>query len=115
MHAPRLPVLVIASCCIALLLPGCVRTVASVVTAPVRVASAAADLATTSQSEADEKRGREIRQREERLGRLQREYAQQADRCQRGNDAACREAVALRREMDALIPAIPVEPERQGN
>ena len=34
----------------------------------------AVDLATTSQSEADEKRGREMRQREERLGKLQREF-----------------------------------------
>jgi hypothetical protein len=94
------------------LLGGCVvRTVADVATAPVRVASSAVDMATTSQSEADEARGREIRRREERLGKLEREYAELAGDCDDGDDEACREAVAVRREMDALIPTIPVEPE----
>jgi hypothetical protein len=83
--------------------------VASVVTAPVRIASRAVDLATTSQSEADETRGREIRRREEELGRLQRDYEDKAEDCDDGNDRACRQAVALRREIDALIPTIPVE------
>ena len=47
-------------------LSGCLaKTAFDVVTAPVRIASGAVDLATTSQSEADEKRGREIRKREE--------------------------------------------------
>ena len=46
------------------------------------MASSAVDVATTSQSEADQKRGREIRQREERLGKLQRDYDKQIDRCQ---------------------------------
>ncbi len=87
------------------------RTAASVVTAPVRVASTAVDLATTSQSEADEARGREIRQREERLGRLQREYAEEAEDCDDGDDRACRNAVEIRREMDTLIPTIPLESE----
>lgn len=55
----------------ALLLPGCIaRTALDVATAPVKVAGKAVDLATTSQSEADEKRGRELRKREERLGKL---------------------------------------------
>ncbi len=40
-----------------------------IVTIPVDVASKGVDLATTSQSEADEKRGREIRKAEERAGR----------------------------------------------
>ena len=50
----------------ALLLPGCVSTVSSVVTAPFKVAGKAVDLATTSQSEADRNRGRKIRKAEER-------------------------------------------------
>ena len=50
----------------AFLLPGCVSTVASVVTAPFKVAGKAADWATTSQSEADRNRGRAIRKAEER-------------------------------------------------
>ena len=53
------------------LLGGCVvGTVAStavdVVTLPVKVVSAGVDAATTSQSEADEKRGRELRKAEEK-------------------------------------------------
>jgi hypothetical protein len=50
----------------ALLLPGCINTVGSVVTAPFKVAGKAADWATTSQSEADRNRGRTIRKAEER-------------------------------------------------
>ena len=58
-----------------LTLAGCVvGTVAStavdVVTLPVKVVSAGVDAATTSQSEADEKRGRELRKQEEARGRL---------------------------------------------
>ncbi len=94
-----------------LMLGGCLSTAASIVTAPVRVASKAVDLATTSQSEADENRGREIRRREEQLGRLERQYEDKAEDCDDGNDRACREAIALRREMDALIPTIPREQE----
>ena len=40
-----------------------------IVTLPVDVAAKGVDLATTSQSEADEKRGREIRKAEEKAGR----------------------------------------------
>jgi hypothetical protein len=50
----------------ALLLSGCVNTVASVVTAPFKVAGKAADWATTSQDEADRNRGRYVRKAEER-------------------------------------------------
>ena len=54
-----------------LVLNGCVvGTVAStavdIVTLPVKVASAGVDAVTTSQSEADEKRGRELRKAEAR-------------------------------------------------
>ncbi len=95
-----------------LLLGGCLaKAVAEVATAPVRLASSAVDVATTSQSEADETRGREIRRREEELGKLEREYAMLVEDCDQGNDQACREAIAVRREMDALIPTIPMEQE----
>ena len=63
-------------------LSGCLaKTAFDVATAPVRVASKAVDLATTSQSEADEKRGRELRKEEERRGR---EARQAAERCRKG-------------------------------
>lgn len=102
--------LLIAISAAPLLLGGCLaRTAVDVVTAPVRVAGAAVDLATTSQSESDEAKGREIRRREEELGRLQRDYEDLAEDCEDGDEDACREAVAVRREIDALLPTIPVE------
>lgn len=99
--------------CASIALQGCVaKAVVSAVTLPVKVASRGVDLATTSQSEADEKRGREIRKREERLGELERDYDKQMDRCADGNDEACEKAQAIRAEMKAIIPGIPIEPER---
>jgi hypothetical protein len=63
-----------------LALSGCiVRTAANVVTLPVRAVGAGVDAVTTSQSEADERRGRELRREEERLGRI-------ARRCERNPD-----------------------------
>lgn len=64
------------------LLQGCLaKTAWNVATAPVKVASKGVDLATTSQSEADEKRGRALRKQEEARGRLAREMA---ERCRKG-------------------------------
>jgi hypothetical protein len=95
----------------ALLLPGCVaRTVANVATAPVKVASKTVDLATTSQSEADEKRGRELRKREERLGKLEREYAQHSRECERDDSDACDKAREDYAEIQELLPTVPAEP-----
>ena len=48
------------------------------VTLPVKIVSAGVDAATTSQAEADQKRGRELREAEEERGRLIRE---QEKRC----------------------------------
>ncbi|TIX49158.1 hypothetical protein [Alteraurantiacibacter aquimixticola] len=105
----RIQLLIIAAA--PLLLGGCLaRTAVEAVSLPVKAASSAVDLATTSQSEADQTRGREIRRREERLGQLQEEYDELAADCEDGDDKACREAIAVRREIDALIPTIPVEP-----
>lgn len=95
-----------------LALSGCLaRAAVDVVTLPVKAVSAGVDAATTSQSEADEKRGRDIRKREERLGQLDREYRREMDRCADGDDEACDRAQAIRAEMKALMPGIPVEPE----
>lgn len=94
-------------------LSGClVRTAADVVTAPVRVASGAVDLATTSQSEADEKRGRELRQREEQLGRLERRYDDEMRDCSDGDRRACDKARKTYAEMQVLLPSVPAEPRR---
>ena len=56
-----------------LALSGCVvgtvaRTAVEIVTIPVKVVSAGVDAATTSQSEADQKRGRALRKAEEQAG-----------------------------------------------
>ncbi len=105
-HALRLVVAATA----AFALQGCLAKAAvSAVTLPVKVASSAVDAATTSQSEADQKRGREIRQREERLGRLQRDYDKQIDKCGDGDRRACDQARATYAEMQVLLPSIPVE------
>ena len=68
------------------LLAGCIvadvaETAVDVASIPVKVVSAGVDAATTSQSEADEKRGREIRKAEEERGRQQRELE---ERCRKG-------------------------------
>ena len=75
---------------LSLLLPaalsGCVvgtvaKTAVDVATLPVKVASAGVDAATTSQKEADEKRGRELRRQDEERGKQLR-MAQ--ERCRKG-------------------------------
>ena len=96
----------------ALALQGCLaRTVVSAATLPVKVASSGVDMATTSQSEADQKRGREIRRREERLGRLQRDYEKQMNHCGDGDRRACDQARDTYAEIQVLLPSIPVEQE----
>ena len=75
------PVLALSA---AALLSGCTtvaKTAVDVVTLPVKAVSAGVDAATTSQSEADEKRGRELRKQEEERGRLARQIL---ERCQKG-------------------------------
>lgn len=108
MRALYLTALALAS----LTLQGCLaRAAVDVVTLPVRAVGAGVDAVTTSQSEADEKRGREIRKREERLGELERDLNKQMERCADGNDAACDKAQAIRAEMKAILPGVPVEPD----
>jgi len=54
-------------------LSGCLaKTALDIVTLPVKVVSAGVDAVTTSQSEADEKRGREIRKQEEQAAKEER-------------------------------------------
>jgi hypothetical protein len=63
-----------------LILSGCIaRTAIDIATLPVRVVSAGVDAVTVSQAEADQARGRAIREEEERLGRI-------ARRCERNPD-----------------------------
>ncbi len=98
-----------------MMLPGCIaRTAVDVVTAPVKVVSKGVDLATTSQSEADEKRGRELRKREEQLGKLEREYAKHMDECREGDDHACFKSREIYSEIQILLrdnPSLDQAPE----
>lgn len=92
------------------LLSGCISTAAKVVTAPVRIAGKGVDMMTTSQSEADEKRGRELRQREQRLGKLQRQHDKHMRECNDGDERACLKARDDYAEMQQILPTVPVEP-----
>ena len=91
-------------------LTGCVSAVTSVVKAPFQVAGKAADVLTTSQSEADEKRGRAARKREEELGKLDRRYDKELKECRDGDRRACDKASEIYAEMQVLSRSIPAEP-----
>lgn len=78
-------------------LAGCVvgtvaKTAVTAVTLPVKVAAAGVDAVTTSQSEADEKRGRELRKAEEKRGR---EARAAAERCRKGRPAPADDCAAV--------------------
>ena len=80
-----------------LLLSGCVvasvaDAAVEVVTLPVKVVSKGVGAATTSQSEADEKRGREIRKAEEQAGR---EVRAREKRCRDGKPLPSDDCSAL--------------------
>jgi hypothetical protein len=79
-------------------LSGCIvgtvaKTAVDVVTLPVKAASAGVDAVTTSQKEADEKRGREIRKQEEERGK---QLRLAEERCRKGKPLsadACPQAI----------------------
>ena len=90
-------------------LSGCVaRALVDVATAPVRVVSKGVDLATTSQAEADQKRGRQLRKLEERYGKLERSYRKEDQRCAEGRYQSCTKRDELAAEMDLIRPQLPV-------
>lgn len=106
MNRLRIPTALFA----AVLLSGCLaRAAIDVVTAPVKVAGKAVDLATTSTSEADEKRGRELRKREERYGKLSRQFTSEDEKCREGDMKACERRDAVRSEMEELRASIPAQ------
>ena len=86
---------------VGLSLSGCVNTVASVVTAPVKAVAQVADWSTTSQDEADRNRGRELRAREERVGKLARQRDKAAERCADGQEEKCARVEVLEHEIEA--------------
>jgi hypothetical protein len=82
------------------MLSGCVSLVKDVVTAPVKIVSKTADVLTTSQSESDEKRGRELRKREEALGKLTRQREKAQKKCDDGDEGACAKAAQLNGQIE---------------
>ena len=105
---PRLPLPLLLVSLATPFLGGCLaKTAFDVATAPVRVAGKAVDVATTSQSEADENRGRELRRREEQLGKLERQWHDLDEDCRDGDQDACTQRDSVAREIDTLRPTIP--------
>ena len=108
-----LPLLIAGSA----LLPGCVaKSAFDLATAPVRAGARAVntgadvyDKLTVSQSERDEKRGREIRRREEQYGRLSRDYDHARRDCARGDENACEAARAIYDQMGEMRASVPYE------
>jgi uncharacterized protein (DUF2147 family) len=84
-----------------ILLQGCVASmVSNVVTAPVKIVSKTTDILTTSQSESDEKRGRDMRKREENVGKLSRQLKKVRERCADGDRDACKKARDIRDQIE---------------
>jgi uncharacterized protein (DUF2147 family) len=84
-----------------ILLQGCVASmVSNVVTAPVKIVSKTTDILTTSQSESDEKRGRDMRKREENVGKLSRQLKKVQERCADGDRDACKKARDIRDQIE---------------
>lgn len=77
-----------------------IGTATDIVTAPVKVVGKGVDAVTTSQSEADEKRGRRLREQEERLGRLSRKRDKEIRRCENGKQKSCDKAEALQEKIE---------------
>lgn len=102
----------------ALFLSGCVaKSAFDLATMPVRAGARvvetgadAYDRVIVSQSERDQKRGREIRRREERYGRLARDYDRARRDCDEGEEDACDKARSLYGEMSAMRAMVPYEP-----
>ena len=87
----------------AALLSGCVvKTVVSAASAPLRIAGKAADLATTSQSEADENRGRAMRHNDENLRKLQKAYRKALVNCNKGRGADCADAERISEQITKI-------------
>jgi hypothetical protein len=91
-----------------LFLGGCVTSIVKdVVMLPVKVVSKTADVLTTSQSETDEKRGREMRKREEQMGKLARKRDKAREDCADGDNKAC----DTYKRLDGEIAAIKDKPD----
>jgi hypothetical protein len=93
--------LLLATACLAL--TGCVSAVKTVVTAPVKAVGKVADWSTTSQEESDRNRGRAMREREARLGKLSRQRDKATEKCRAGKEDQCQRAEVLDHEIEAVM------------
>jgi hypothetical protein len=83
------------------LMSGCISAATAIVKAPFQVVGKAADVMTTSQSEADEKRGRDLRKQEEALGKLARQRDKYARKCRDDKDEdACEKVRDIEDEIE---------------
>lgn len=82
---------------------GCVSAAKTVVTAPFKATGKIIDWSTTSQEEADRNRGRAMRERDERLEKLNKQRAKAERKCRQGQPSQCQRAEILSHEMDALL------------
>jgi hypothetical protein len=85
------------------LLGGCVSTATSIIKAPFEVVGKTADVLTTSQSEADEKRGRAMRKQEEELGQLMRKRDKMARKCRDDDEDEREDACEKLRDIEEEI------------
>ncbi|PAL20356.1 hypothetical protein [Sphingopyxis sp. GW247-27LB] len=85
------------------LLTGCVSAVKTVVTAPVKAVGKVADWSTTSQEESDRNRGRAMREREAKLGKLSRQRDKATEKCRAGREDQCQRAEVLDHEIEAVM------------
>lgn len=83
------------------LLSGCVSAAKTVVTAPFKAVGQVADWSTTSQDESDRNRGRELRKREENVGKLSRQRDKATEKCRKGDQTQCQRAEVLDHEIEA--------------
>lgn len=90
-------------CCATFALNGCVAQMAAdVVTAPFKIVGKGVDIMTTSQSEADENRGRALRKHEEKMGKYTRKRNDAMEDCQDGDKGACRDVEKYDRKIAEL-------------
>lgn len=75
--------LILTTALLPVVLGGCIRTAASIVTFPVKAAGQGVDWATTSQDEADRNYGRKMRKQEAREGREAKKRAQEQEKRER--------------------------------
>jgi hypothetical protein len=75
------------------------------VSAPFKAAGKVVDWSTTSQEEADRNRGRALRERDEKIDKLNKDRQKALQRCERGNRGQCERAQILDHEMEALMAA----------